>query len=265
VVNLTNQLLAVPPRLCGYRIAGDAYIRTRQSPWGKPIEYFLICPPEPVDKIEIGLADQGIRVLPDAVDSSINHVWDWVGATSYTVPEFIEEAANPVHNGTSRHVPAPQISMLANLTYGKSRHIFVADAMLVNPEEVYQHRMDPQLQPCPRKHEDHNDNTALDTCLGLLWEINKEGKAGDERRYVAQIPCKGPPVWTFPAGAWPKDFPAIQFVAAAFMWFPIERIDVVFDNTPEAKHERTLDLVKNLGNNFPYVITNDETGEEWQE
>lgn len=51
-------------RQCGGRVAGGIYACVPTSPFGRPIEEFLLCPAHPVDKDALGLSSIGVKLIP---------------------------------------------------------------------------------------------------------------------------------------------------------------------------------------------------------
>lgn len=83
-------------RCCGdSRTAGDLYLEVATSPYGKPLEEFLWCPPQPVDIEQLGGSKVGIHYMPprEVAGKEVFDVFDWIGEDSYpNVHDFIGEA-----------------------------------------------------------------------------------------------------------------------------------------------------------------------------
>ena len=99
-------------RGCGKRKKGGIYAETGLSPDGKPIEHFLIDPPNVFNKAELGVADVGTAMVkarircPFRCDSGCGycnfegtklvwHLFNIVGQSHYpNVADWIEEVRN---------------------------------------------------------------------------------------------------------------------------------------------------------------------------
>ena len=261
------------PRGCGEaRIAGNAYLRSLKKKReegeeaGDPADYFMICPPFEVDLGEMGISTQGMTILPDPDEPGIYNVWDVVGQ-DYLPADFIEEDKQ---DGTSRLVPTPQVPSLDMLTPGKSRHFFVAKASLVDPKSVYDQLDDTRIKMCPAGHEEHNnpnDDHIYQMCTSFLWETVDTLPKKNRRlhqvfmpRYMAKKDEEY--LWSYWANAWRKNWEPLEWVYAAFYWKPIDRVEIVKDNTDQQKHLDVVQLAMELCNNLPFVLIDDNTGEE---
>lgn len=267
-----NQSRKFVPRNCGdRRIAGNAYLRSlqqkrRDDEEGDPEDYFMICPPFEVDLEEIGLASQGISVIPDPTDPMVYNVWDYVGTNNYTPADFIEEDKR---YGTSRLVPTPQIPKLDMLTAGKSRHIFVTKAALIDPKLVYD-RLDERIKMCPAGHKEHNDPNGAgiyQMCASFFWETQPSIPKKYRRLQQIFMPKfmakkDGEYLWSYFSNGWYKDWDDLQWVDAAFYWKPIDHVDIVKDKSEDKKHVDVVQLAMNLGNNLPFILVDDDTGEQ---
>lgn len=50
-------------RECGFRKEGGVYAEVPRDAYGKPIEYFIGCPPIPIDRTEYNLTNVGVRLI----------------------------------------------------------------------------------------------------------------------------------------------------------------------------------------------------------
>src|SRR5258706_16194102 len=92
------------PRGCGDRESGGVYAESGLSPWGRPLEEFLIDPPLPIPE-GLDLVNKPQlwqRVLSQgepALDEEGLPIYDlliWVGAEHYPYcPDYIEECLPP--------------------------------------------------------------------------------------------------------------------------------------------------------------------------
>jgi hypothetical protein len=92
-------------RGCGIRQAGGIYLEVATSPFGMPLEHFLIDPPRLITPAAIGLTPIGVRGITD--QHGVYHVVDWVGSEHYPkVGDFIDEAQQ---GGISRRCEGPGV------------------------------------------------------------------------------------------------------------------------------------------------------------
>lgn len=78
-------------RGCGKRQRGGIYMETGLAPagQGKPLEYFVLCPPHKVNVVELGLAPISPLVFGKG---DVWHVMDWIGEQYYpNVADILEE------------------------------------------------------------------------------------------------------------------------------------------------------------------------------
>lgn len=260
------------PRGCGEaRIAGQGYLRSlkrkrdEDEDTGDPADFFMICPPFEVDLTELGISTQGMTVLPDPNVPNLYHVWDVVGS-SYTPADFIEEDKQ---DGTSRLVPTPQIPQLDLLTPGESRHFFIAKASLVDPKLVYDRLDDTRVKMCPAGHKAHNELNGGDLyqmCTSFLWETDGLLPKKNKRLHRVFMPRwmarkDDQYLWHYWINGWYKHWDKLEWIWAAFYWKPVDHVEIVKDNTDEAKHTDVIQLAMKLGNGLPFILVDDETGE----
>jgi hypothetical protein len=259
------------PRGCGEaRIAGNAYLRSlkekrKEEDSGDPADYFMICPPFEIDLEAMGISTQGLTVLPDPNEEGLYNVWDVVGSV-YQPADFIEEDKQ---SGTSRLVPTPQLSQLDLLTPGKSRHFFVAKASLVDAKLVYDQLDDTRIKMCPAGHNNHDypdDDGIYQMCTSFLWETVDRLPKKNRRLHQIFMPRwmakdKDEYLWSYFANGWYKHWEPLEWNYAAFYWKPVDRVEIVKDNTAEKKHDKVIQMAMELNNNLPFVLIDDETGE----
>lgn len=241
-------------RGCGYRREGKAYITSATSPWGMPIEHFLVCPPFVVYEDQFGIAPQGISVVDAAWrgQPGVYDAFDWVGMEHYPwVPDFVEEARN---FGTSR---LPQPNFPFHMLTEDSRHFFLhSRAAIVDPTLPFDNRLD--LRPCPKDHAHHNEQPQqiYEMCLALLWENCGNCKDPNKRVYDVDLKCgyEGGLKVSYEAGAAPKEW-GLEWQLAVFMWLPITAIEVIY--SPMGEHETVMDLLDKLGTTKPYYVVED--------
>lgn len=163
---MTSRALAVP-RGCGTRKRGAVYGECGLSPWGRPLEHFIIDPPTRVDAAALGLHPIGVTLLADPRTGAC-HVFDWVGEEHYPgVADFLEEARR---FGVSRRLPR-------TLDFGRlaadSRLVLLHRRAWIDNASQYFDARDTQRWEagCPKRLAEHVD--AADPppmCAGLWWE-----------------------------------------------------------------------------------------------
>lgn len=137
-------------RGCGSRKKGGVYLCTKLSPFGSPLEDFLVDPVQPF----AGEPFRAPILVQDPKEPDVVHAVIWVGTQFYASPvDFIEEARR---KGASRRVPSN--FHFGALTPGKSRMLFIHGkahtATLAKPDR------------CPKDIPHHGDEEA---CLGAHW------------------------------------------------------------------------------------------------
>ena len=170
-------------RGCGFRSRGDVYSTVSGSPFGKPLEWFLMDPPVPVPMHEeraLGLKNVGVSILPDA--EGVHHIWDIVGRESYpNVADFVEEMRYFLSIGReamSRKLP--KNLDFSRLEHGRSRHVLLhRHAVIDNCGDLYEaiHRHG-RSHSCPKDIDEHLPLERADgfpllpemMCAGLWWE-----------------------------------------------------------------------------------------------
>ena len=137
-------------RGCGERVQGGLYLCSDSSPFGRPIEYFLVDPPVRWDGGQL----RSPMIVEDV--TGINHLIMGVGKTYYPfVPDFVEEARIM---GVSKRIP---INFdFSQLTPNKSK------LLLVHPRAIPNFNYTLSAHKCPKhKKEPHK-------CIGDLWPLS---------------------------------------------------------------------------------------------
>lgn len=143
-------------RNCGSkRIENGLYICVESSPFGMPVEYFLLDPVRPVD-----IEPFRTPIILERKDGSgINDIMVYIGKQFYPfIPDYIEEAKVL---GISRRIPRD--FPIERLTPYKSRMFFVHERAI--PAFKYQVQ-----QECPRKLK-HSKKEG-DSCVFDLWPLS---------------------------------------------------------------------------------------------
>lgn len=215
-------------RGCGRRKKGGIYAEVGLSPYGRPIEEFLIDPPQ---RITQDIPHQGVLCQ---VHRNVLHLMDWVGAQYYpNVADFIEEARR---YGISRRLPKStpfhQLTPASRL-------------LLVHPRAYIENRIDylPAHWSCPC--DKHDFGEIAEMCIGMVWhDLDRAGArmthqiAGPEiERYVGDglAAERQMPAFSYFGHVRPVEVEGV-YTPALFASFPISRL-VVVDGTPEETAE----------------------------
>jgi hypothetical protein len=143
-------------RGCGTRNDGGLYIGVPTSPYGKPIEWFIVDPVRPLK----GKLPRSPLVFPD--NNGINHLVLGIGQSFYPFfPDFLEEAR--IH-GVSKKIPVD--FNLAQLTPNKSA------LLLAHPRAIPLFEYDLRREFCPLKMSDRPNATLPHQCTGDLWDLS---------------------------------------------------------------------------------------------
>lgn len=217
---------AIPvARGCGTRKKGGIYLEVGLSPFGMPLEHFLIDPPWPV--LGEGFPNQGVNMVER---EGVWHVLDRVGASYYpNVADFVEEARR---FGVSRR--AQRTLKFGKLT--KDSRIILAHprAYIANWQE-FNKALEPFLcirallpDGCPKhiKAEHLRDNTM---CAGLWWE-DIDPKLGTVEPADAikgsRLVRRVMPSFSYEAHRRPEEITP-EYQLGAFLSLPLTRIVVV--------------------------------------
>lgn len=227
---------AIPvERGCGSRKRGGLYAECGLSPWGSPLEDFLMDPPVPVDAAALGLRPIGVQLTDDPATGA-THILDWVGEEHYpNVADLLEEVRR---FGLSRR-------LARTLDLGRldrrSRVLLVHRRAIVEDPAPY---AEDWRRPCPKDLPEHRDPPRLaPPCAGIWWEDVAGGEPPvqpdpeDRRGVRRRMPSFAYAARRAPAGVRPGYRPGI------FASFPISRLVVIAD--PEGgAHEETLERAR---------------------
>jgi hypothetical protein len=203
-------------RACGKRVVGGIYAETRLSPFGQPVESFILCPPKPIDITAWGLAPVGARLV------EINgtwHVFDIVSKADYHVADYVVETQ---HKGASRRLSS-------RLDFAKlsedSRLVLIHEQAIIENFQAYPQ---PPAVCCPL---DIHLTRLDETCAGLWWhdippdDLQTEA---DGIRHYRTIPG-GPSYYAYPRPEGVE--PVYQY--GIFMSLPITNLAVIAGRNPQ--------------------------------
>jgi hypothetical protein len=194
-------------RGCGKRKPGGVYICTKLSPYGVPLEEFIIDPPELYE-------GEKFRVPIILERNGTNHLLFWVGKEFYPFPsDFIEEVRR---FGASKRVPVE--FPIQKLSVGSLMFFVHALAIIKN------HDVLPPPPLCPKRLKNHLNNEMY--CLGHSYQVAPANNEG--RRRVGDTVYDVKPV--------ASDTP-LEFTPGIFLRLPITDIDhVVYkDGKPDPR------------------------------
>ena len=236
-------------RGCGKRSAGMVYLEVSTSPYGLPLEHYLVDQPVKIDASALGLSSIGVKIIESSMskDGKANHVWDIVGERHYlNVCDVIEEGRR---FGFSRRLPRTLNFSLLN---EKSRLI------LLHPRAYIDNYPDYAKSPgdngaCPKKLLEHDpwyDEGSAIFCIGQIWQDIEGGKStGTKPRLVVRnMPSFGYMGYCPPEGVTP------QRSLGIFASFPISRIVVIRDDEA-GEHEQAYENAQQA--NLPVEIVDE--------
>lgn len=239
------------------------YIVDNENIYHVPIERFLNCPPWKVNLNDLGLSQQGMRIIERTdmfgVGTGIYDLWDYIGHTSYPyATDFIEEARR---FGTSRLIPKTVLESaeFKLLTPDTSEHIFVHDRALLtleSAEKLYKNRH--QLQSCPANNPRHENMNVddLEPCMAFDWEcVETISSAKTKREWWVPMPRIENPTFAYRAAAALESW-NIQFDgSAAFMFLPLTRAELeVIEDPLEHQEVDALKILADIESQFPYKM-----------
>lgn len=263
---------AIPvARGCGTRKAGGTYVEVGLSPFGKPLEHFIIDPPfrlTPELREALGISPIGVSLTE--IEPGMVNIMDWVGETYYpNVADFLEEVRN---FGLSRRLEL-QASDFAKIT-PQSKLFLIHPRAWIDQFNDYYHGIlndtgtfhgEPGGFYCPKDLSYHrlsdadedwawphaiDDPKQDEMCAGLWWQDITGGTedwedGASERRVLRDMPS-----FDYLAHHRPID-QAPTYTPAMFAWFVPSRI-VVVEDKEGGKHEAALD--KASSSNIPVEL-----------
>ncbi len=202
-------------RGCGKRKAGGLYVCTGLSPFGTPIEEFIIDPALPYE-------GEPFRAPIIFKKDGTDHLLCWVGAENYHyASDFVEEARR---FGISKRIP--NNFPIDKLTPGSMMFLVHPKALIRN------HGTLPLPLFCPKPKPAHLECTD-ECCLGQSYSI-AGANAGDDQRKI------GDTVYT----VYPRETGGLKydFMPGIFLGTPITHFDHVMDKgkiDPEIAQKQT--------------------------
>jgi len=204
------------------------------GPNGKPVEYFLVDPPQRIDRNALGLSPIGVTLFPDpqkvietagGIKQPLMHVVDWVGEQHYpNVADFVEEVRCL---GVSRKIA--RTTDFAGLGPGSRLYLAHAKAYIENWPE-YDERIESLY--CPKGLAEHRPRARPpDCCAGLWWHDVEGGEFHQDHRYhrhIAEVEYLAEPP--------PKGVKA-KWALAMFAIFPLVKVAVI--RAADGSHEVT--------------------------
>lgn len=201
-------------RGCGKREIGGLYICCGFSPYGKPLEYFIIDPPVPVEH-------KNFRTPIWVGDDLLI----WIGAEHYEFPsDFIEETRM---FGVSRRVPSNfEIQRVKPTT----KMFFVhGKAVVTNYSEL------PPPIHCPRSIPEHLEGA--DCCIGLSYSLAPQNNGEKKLRTVGDTSYE---VYLFHTSVKPA------FSQGVFLALPVTHFDLVVGENPTEELMQYGERLKSL-------------------
>lgn len=225
-------------RGCGTRVKGGIYAEVPLSPFGMPLEDFLLDPPVAVDAQQLGLSPIGVT---PGVRDGVCHVFDWVGSQHYpNVADFVEETRRM---GISRRLPKTfDFTSLSP----ESRLILLHSRALIENFEQVQVPEGPEFH-CPKDVEDHyysvDDGHLTAPCVGLWWKDVRGGEEADAAT-PGLVQVKRHMPWGQYAGC--HTAVDLDYRLAIFGSFPLHHITVIEDPDTGA-HEEAVERASRAG------------------
>jgi hypothetical protein len=220
-------------RGCGFRESGAAYLVTETSPFGQPVEHFLIDSPRVVDPEAVGLS--AISMMPFRFPGDdTTHAMNWVGEENYpNVADFIEEGKR--YGFSTRIRRNFDFSVLVQGSYifhvHRKAHIDNMDSYHLNPPKSTH-------KQCPKDRHSPVDITEM--CVRLFWQDIVGGESapemGESRAVRRALGDTSYSAYAAPDGVVPRYKPAV------FLRVPIHAVEII--NDPQGgTHELTYDKV----------------------
>jgi len=203
-------------RACGKRLAAGVYAETRLSPFGEPVEAFILCPPKPIDIAAWGLAPRGARLIEI---EGVGHIFDIVSKADYRVADFVQET---YRKGASRRLSSKlNFSALTE----ESRLILIHAQAIIENYNAYPQ---PPTVTCPL---DIHLAQLSEMCAGLWWHDMPPEELQDQAEGVQYYRA-------IPGGVSYSAYPRPEGVIplyryGIFMSLPITNLAVIKGRNPQ--------------------------------
>lgn len=211
-------------RGCGdTRIAGGVYLEVNLSPFGSPLEEFIVDPPVKLDMAALGITPIGMHFINGSL-------FDWVGSSHYPTPaHFVEEVR---HHGLSRKIAS---------TFDFSRITPQTEHLLIHAQAYVENwsDFDPRLTYCPTNNSDHGREAPQTICAGL-WYMQADEDAAPGSGVCVWLPDRHHQFvcWNTPS--------PMEFAPAIFMRFKASRL-VVIDHADQSLVEERVERASRSG------------------
>jgi hypothetical protein len=233
-------------RGCGQRVKSGVYAECPLSPYGNPLEDFLVDPPIPIIADDLGVTPIGVKLVER---KGVWHIMDWVGSTHYrNTSDYVEEVRRL---GLSRRLSTTLD--FKKLTSQSRILLMHSHAYIYNFDEYK--KQEPSLEDlqglvpypdCPKELEEHI-RPEMKTMCARLWYQDVEGgediqnstvkEAGRLRCVTRKMPSFEYHALKAPEGVKPDHRLAI------FASFPITNLAVIKD--PDGgTHNRSMMLAE---------------------
>lgn len=214
-------------RGCGVRVKGGLYLEAELGPDGIPPQQYLVCPPEPINPLDLGVTPIGVQIVDFG---GVSHVLDWVGSQHYpNVADYLAELRN--HGASRRISKSVDFSRLTP----ESRLLLIhSRAVIKNAAELWQTLGGVSTWVCP-VHGPGGCSEGGQTCHALYREV-VEGGAADQDDGGARSVIKKIGDTTYHANSTPEGFTP-EWGAGIFARLPITRIAAIRDEESGAHDE----------------------------
>lgn len=232
-------------RGCGKRVTGGIYAEVGLSPYGRPLEDFLIDPPLVADVDALGISAIGVTLVERA---GVTHIADLVGSDSYpNVADFVEEIRR---FGLSRRLPQ---TLDFSLLGPGSRIVLLHSRAHIDNFDAYYETINELSCPRPGPEGAPYHLIGGDECCAGLWWQDVEGGVdvdlldfGRPREVVRRMPSFTYNAYRRPRWLDPPFEPVEpKYRPAFFMSLPISNLAVI--RAADGSHVEALDRTAKCG------------------
>jgi len=234
-------------RGCGTRQKGGIYVECPLSPYGKPLEEFLVDPPIPVDVKALGITQVGVKLVERG---GVWHIMDWVGSGHYeNVADFVEEVRR---FGLSRRLSK---SLDFKKLSPQSRIILLHSRAFIENFKEYYKAEEGDVKGCPKDISAHQHEEQEECCARLWWQDITGGEC--DSFLPDETPTRSVkrtmPSFEYNGLSKPEDVEP-DYKVAIFASFPVTNIAVVRDPQEET-HKAAIDLLS--GSRLPVELVDE--------